>query len=559
MRQSRRYEVVIVGGGPVGVALAVDLGLRGVSCALVESRTGLQRIPKGQNLTQRTLEHFYFWGVVDEIRAARIMPPGHPIGEVTAYGNLMSEYWHAPSGREIVRPYYFQDNERLPQYCVEEVLRRRMAALENVESRFGWTAKTVEQDDKGVRVSIVEEAGGGREVLEAEYVVGCDGAHSIVRSQVGIERGGTDFEQPMVLAVFRSRALHEGLKRFPDRSTYRVMRPDLKGYWQFFGRIDVGEGWFFHAPVPANLAPNLTTNLATNLATEGFDFHGLMQEAAGFTFACEFDHVGFWDMRVAVAENYQVGRVFIAGDAAHSHPPYGGFGLNNGLEDVANLGWKLAARLQGWGSDALLRSYSEERRPIFKEVAEDFIAARIAKDGAFLARFNPERDREEFERAWKAQTDSQSRVQGYEPNYEGSAIVAGPPHGTCSAHGTHAFKARAGHHLTPQPLSSGRNIFEELGTGFTLLVLDENEYKNEGAGDRASFEQAAKALCVPLKVVRDTCREELKRYESRLILIRPDQYVVWTGDAPPDDVRALLAMATGRGEAAGGDEVTPLR
>jgi 2-polyprenyl-6-methoxyphenol hydroxylase-like FAD-dependent oxidoreductase len=534
MRQKKRHQVVVVGGGPVGVALAVDLGLRGVSCALVESRTGLQQIPKGQNLTQRTLEHFYFWDVVNEIRAARVMPPGYPIGEVTAYGNLMSEYWHAAPGREVVRPYYFQDNERLPQYCVEAVLRRKMATLESVESRFGWTAKIVDQDDAGVRVTMVEDGGPGREVQAADYLVGCDGSNSLVRGQVGIERGGTDFEQMMVLAVFRSRALHEGLKRFPDRSTYRVMRPELKGYWQFFGRIDVGEGWFFHAPVPAGAA--------TNLTTEGFDFHGLRQEAAGFEFTCEFDYMGFWDLRVAVAENYQVGRVFIAGDAAHSHPPYGGFGLNNGLEDVANLGWKLAARLQGWGSDALLRSYSEERRPIFKEIAEDFIAARIEKDGAFLARYDPKRDREEFERAWQArETEGGTRVQSYEPNYEGSPVVAGPPGGRSSAHGTHAFKARAGHHLTPQPLSTGRNIFEELRAGYTLLALD--------ADDRTvqSFEQAGESLCVPLKVVRDTCGGELTRYESLLILIRPDQYVVWTGDTPPDDVRALLARATGRG------------
>ena len=163
VNQKTRHQVVIVGGGPVGVALAVELGLRGVSCVLVESRTGLQQIPKGQNLTQRTLEHFYFWGVVDEIRAARLMPPGYPIGEVTAYGNLMSDYWHAPPGRELVRPYYFQDNERLPQYCVEAVLRRKLAELPSVEGRFGWTATTVEQDDAGVRVALVEEGGSGRE------------------------------------------------------------------------------------------------------------------------------------------------------------------------------------------------------------------------------------------------------------------------------------------------------------------------------------------------------------------------------------------------------------
>lgn len=99
----RKYQVIIVGGGPVGTALAVDLGLRGVSCAIVESRTGMSRIPKGQNLTHRTLEHFYFWGIVDQLRAARVMPRGYPIGEITAYDNLMSEYWHAPAGRELIR------------------------------------------------------------------------------------------------------------------------------------------------------------------------------------------------------------------------------------------------------------------------------------------------------------------------------------------------------------------------------------------------------------------------------------------------------------------------
>src|SRR5580658_9403231 len=449
---NKGHQVIIVGGGPVGVALAVELGLRGIDCALIERRLEPQLIPKGQNLTQRSMEHLHAWGVADQVRAIRLLPPEFPMSGIVSYRDLNNEYWYAPPLREIVNSYYFEENERLPQYLVEDVLRRRLAQLGAVTARFGWSAEKIEQDDSGVRVTAVEQGGLAREVIEAEYVVGCDGGHSLVRRQLGIERSGSDFDQPMVLALFRSRDLHEKLKRFPPRSTYRVLNPDLQGYWQFFGRVDVGESWFFHSPVPAN-----TTR-------DNYDFHGLLQKAAGFPFACDFDYVGFWDLRIAVAEKYQVGRAFIAGDAAHSHPPYGAYGLNNGLDDVVNLGWKLNATLEGWGSDALLQTYTEERRPIFKETAEDFIEAGIQRDKEFLARHSPEKDRAEFERAWKEQQDAAGpRVHSYEPNYEGSPIVFGPPGGVSSASGDHTFKARAGHHLPPQLLSSGRNVFEELG------------------------------------------------------------------------------------------------
>ena len=545
------YQVIIVGGGPVGVALAVDLGQRGISCALVERHITPQRIPKGQNLTQRTLEHFYFWGCVEELRAARLMPLGYPIGGVTAYGNLMSEYWFSPTGREVVASYYFQKNERLPQYLTEAVLRSRLEQLPAVTTLFGWNAEAIERDDGGVRVTIapVSEGArpffswsadaqeqvswaptqddGGRQVLEAEYIVGCDGARSMVREQLGIDRGGADFDQRMVLAVFRSRELHEGLKRFPERTTYRVLRPELQGYWQFFGRVDVGEGWFFHAPVPRDTTP------------DNYDFHGLVQQAAGFPFPATFDHVGFWDLRIAVASSYRQGRAFIAGDACHSHPPYGGFGLNSGLEDVANLGWKLAAFLDDWGGDALLDSYGEERRPIFVETGETMIAGGIERDRGFLERYSPDRDREEFEQAWK-QLSNVGSPQSYEPHYEGSSVVLGPPDAVCSIHGTHSFVARSGHHLAPQALTSGRDVFEELGAGFTLLAFDAQD------GAVAALQQAAKSLSVPLSVVRDTYEGDRAAYEARLVLVRPDQYVVWTGDEAPRDAAGLIRQVAGR-------------
>jgi 4-hydroxyisophthalate hydroxylase len=524
----KRHQVIIVGGGPVGVALAADLGLRGIRCALIERRVEPPRIPKGQNLTQRSMEHFHAWGVAEEVRAARLLPASFPMSGIVAYRDLASDYWYAPPLRELVNAYYFQENERLPQYRVEQVLRRRIAQLPEVDARFGWTAQKIELDHGGVRVTAARD-GAAPETLEADYVVGCDGGHSLVRSQIGIERSGSDFNELMVLALFRSRELDQKLKRFPPRSTYRVLHPDLKGYWMFFGRVDATESWFFHAPVPAN-----TTR-------DNYDFHGLLQQAVGMPFACEFDHVGFWDLRISVAEKYQVGRAFIAGDAAHSHPPYGAYGLNNGLDDAANLGWKIAARLDGWGSDALLESYTEERRPIFKETAEDFIEAGIQRDKEFMARHSPERDRGEFERAWNEHANAAApRVLTYEPHYEGSPIVFGPPDGASSARGSHSFKARAGHHLPPQRLSSGRNVFEELGRDFTLLAF--------GAEDRtaAAFAQAASGLGVPLKIVHDSFADGRTEYEARLILVRPDRYVAWVGDTAPADAAAVMRKTIGR-------------
>ncbi|MBO0713640.1 MAG: FAD-dependent monooxygenase [Acidimicrobiales bacterium] len=526
----QRAQVIIVGGGPVGMALAVELGQRGVACVVVERHPEVGRIPKGQNLTQRTLEHFYFWGCVEELRAARLLPPGYPIGGLTAYGDLMSEYWYAAVGREAVQSFYFQRNERLPQYLTEAVLRERAAALQSVRCLFGWTATKVDQGDDGVRVAITREADGEEQLLEAEYLVGCDGARSLVREQVGIDRQGPDFDQRMVLAVFRSRELHEGLRRLPERTTYRVLHPDLKGYWRFFGRIDVGEGFFFHAPVPKD-----TT-------VEGYDFQGLLETAAGFSFSCQLDHVGFWDLRVDVASTYRRGRCFIAGDACHSHPPYGGFGLNSGLEDVVNLGWKLAAVLEGWGGERLLDSYTEERQPIFVETGQ-LIAGGIERDRSFLERYHPERDRAAFEQAWAqlAATNQGARSYepSYDPHYEGSSVVDGPPGASCSVHGRFSFAADAGHHLAPQGLSSGGNVYEQLGPAFSLLAFGVED------GAVAPVVAAARSLGVPLKVVRDSYEEGRLAYRSRLVLVRPDQYVAWTGDQAPADALALMKRVSG--------------
>jgi hypothetical protein len=235
-----------------------------------------------------------------------------------------------------------------------------------------------------------------------------------------------------------------------------------------------------------------------------------------------------------------MGRVFIAGDAAHSHPPYGGYGINIGFEDARNLGWKLAATLQGWGGGALLDSYDAERRPVFESTARDFIEKSIETDRTFLQTCDPGRDLSAFEAGWKERTSgARIEVDAFEPNYRGSPIVSGPTGAKSSAKGRHTFKAQAGHHLAPQMLSSGRNVFEELGAGFALIALD--------APDPivAAFEDEARAIGLPLKIVRDTFSGERSAYEAKLILVRPDHFVAWCSDEPQGDACAILRKAVG--------------
>jgi 4-hydroxyisophthalate hydroxylase len=513
-------DVVIIGGGPVGLGLAIELGQRGIHCILAERYTQPQLIPKGQNLTQRTMEHFHFWGAEPQLRAARTIPPEYGIGGLTAYGSLLSDHHYDWLQRELVKPYYFKDNERLPQYETEKVLRQRVAMLPTVKTLYGWDCDTITQGDDGAIVSLTERTSQHHWVVNAQYVVGCDGSRSKTREQAGITQTLSDHDRCMVLLVFKSEALHSLLARFPGKSFYNVLHPELKGYWKFFGRVDLGSTWFFHAPVPMG-----TT-------ADNFDFKKYLHDSVGAEFEIEFQHIGFWDLRFALADNYRAGRVFIAGDAAHSHPPYGGYGVNSGFEDARNLGWKLSAVLQGWGNERLLDSYDAERRPVFASTIEDFIAKSIETDRDFLEAFDPHRDPVAFESAWAQRSQGAvGEVHAFEPHYEGSPVVWSSVNASqvCSAKGSHQFKARTGHHLAPANLASGENVFDALGAGYTLLALGTDAENQQVMAD------AAEAANVPLKIVHQALGAEADRYEAHWVLVRPDQFIAWVGNTPDMD------------------------
>jgi hypothetical protein len=385
-----------------------------------------------------------------------------------------------------------------------------------------WTAEGIDQTDAGVTVRMTSRSGDAG-VVHADYVVGCDGSRSRVREAAGITQRRVDHDRLMVLLVFRSKQFDDVMERFPGVAFVNVLNPELAGYWQFFGRVDARDTWFFHAPVD----PSSTA--------ETIDLPAVLRRAVGRDIDCEVEYLGFWDLRFTLADRYRAGRVFLAGDAAHSHPPYGGYGINSGFEDAANLGWKLAAVLQGWGSDALLDSYDAERRPVFASTRDDFIARSIQRDGEFLEIYDPDDDRDAFEAAWRArEVSAQAEPGAYEPHYERSPIVP-ETRGVPSARGSHVMRARAGHHLAPGRTATGEDLFGALGDGFSLVA--------SGDADVEALVEEADRLGVPLKVVRIDDDTEAS-LEAQVVLVRPDQFVAWTGDA--EDGARVLGAAIGR-------------
>ena len=524
-------QVIIVGGGPVGMGLAIELGQRNIRCIVVERQPHPQPIPKGQNLTQRTMEHFHFWGVEKEVRAARTIPREYGIGGLTAYGTLLGDYSYDWLQRDLVRPFYFTDNERLPQYAMEAVLRRRVAELASVQTLYGWSAEDVSQDDRGAHVVIKDLDGSNRRTLRADYVVGCDGSRSIVRVQGGITQTLSDHDRVMVLLVFRSQGLHRLLEKYPGKSFYNVLHPELDGLLEVLrprrprqhlvlpraGSGGNNQGQFRLPPVSASggrCGIRCRRRLRRLLGPAVRHRRLLPQQAHLHRRRCRPQPSALRRLR-------------------HKSRPGGR--KKPGLEArrrPAGLGWTKAARTPMTRSDG---RYSSRRRGTSSQKA-------IETDREFLAAFSPQRDREAFEREWKArQSGARAEINAFEPNYEGSSIACGPPGGTSSALGSHAFTARAGHHLSPHRLPSGRNVFEELGRWLDASSLQRRQHRLHRIRDGCPDGRH------PVEGRPRRQQRGRARYQATHVLVRPDQFVAWASGEASVDATAVLGKAIGAG------------
>ncbi len=548
MNVPHRVPVLIIGGGPVGLCLAIELGSRGTGCLLVNERKTTSTHPKGSTISARTMEHFRRMGIADKVRNTGI-PAEHPtdIAYVTRLAGHELGRLPMPSARQKTRnPGPFGETRLTPeplhranQLYVEPLLREHAASFEGADIRFGWRLVSFSQDSSSVQAEIEEIESGRKEAIVCEYLVGCDGGRSMVRRSLGFRYSGRNssgdrfYDGVMISAYVRVPKAYE-IFNMPIAWHYFTINTD--------GRTDVitldGKGEFL-----------MLAEMPAGRTIDQIDAADMFRVAAGVNIPVEAVSVQEWVAGLAlVADGYQKGRIFLAGDSAHLFTPAGGFGSNTGIDDVANLGWKLAAMCHGWGGAHLLDTYQSERRPIgIRNTSE---SGRLAeKIGALKFDSCLEEDSEAGEasrtllreelKTFKEEFASLGIQLG--ARYDGSPIVipdgTTPPPDSAAVYTPSACPGgRAPHYWIEDRVS----LFDRLGPWFTLVRL--------GASPPAAdeFVRGAKRIGIPLRVL-DVLEDEARDlYERDLVLIRPDQHVAWRGSEIPDSPEALLEKVTGR-------------
>ena len=512
----RETHVLIVGGGPVGLSAAVDLGRRGIECLIIEPRLTVSQLrPRAKTTTIRTMEHFRRWGLAERIREVAPLKVDWSQDVVfctTLLGQEVMRFTDCLGLSPRRTEMFAESGQQIAQPLVEEVLREAVSNLESCHLCLGWSLHTLEQHDDGVLATIVDEWEEQRQI-RASYVLGCDGARSVVRAAMGTRYEGASDQRPNFGLVFRAPGLAERQPHGPAVH-YWVLNPACPGV---LGRMDLEDLWWTIAiGVPAEIGQANPYALIYGLVGTEIDVEVLGTDP--------------WTARMLLANRYRIGRVFLAGDAAHLNPPWGGHGFNTGIGDAVNISWKLAAVLHGWGGDGLLASYELERRPIAERTIREAVAnmsvlaPELGSPEILAPGLAGEQARRAAAQVIQATKDrefhSLGLVLGYQ--YDASPVIIddGTPH--LPEGRDYEPTARPGARLPHIWMPDGASVYDRLGNGLSLLRLGEDV-------EVTPFIEFAATHGVPLDVVELHGQELEGRYGASLLLVRPDQHVAWRG------------------------------
>jgi 2-polyprenyl-6-methoxyphenol hydroxylase-like FAD-dependent oxidoreductase len=530
-------QVIIVGAGPVGLTLAIALGHLGVRCILLECNDAPSGLPKMERCNARTMEIYRRLGIVDEIRAAGL-PAECPM-DVFVVTSLVDEpilrlpYGSVKDCKEDIAAHNdgtrtLEPYQLISQYTLEPLLKNIAERNEFIDVRFG--SEFIRFEDNGDQVvAYVKGTDGTEETITGDYLVGCDGAASPVRKQLGIKFSG---EGDML-------SLHQALFRCDD----------------LYERIPIGKGRHYHVcddQAGFIIVQDDTKHFTLHAVVEDeSEMPGLFEKLVGMPIEYETLYIGKWTQKLLVADRYGEGRVFIAGDAAHLVIPTGGLGMNTGAGDVIDLAWKLQGSLAGWGGENLMSSYETERRHIgIRNVA----ASGRANSGRrkWRSAWRPEiRDKTPVgaeiranvaEIANKEQRKT-NEILGIEAGYryiDSPLIWPATGEGPDPDNPDYIPTTWPGFRLPHVWLKDGTAIHDLLGMGYILLRFE------NGREDMSALISEFEKLGAPFEILALDDPHAVEVYEGyELFLLRPDLHIVWRGKEAPDDPRRLIAIATG--------------
>lgn len=534
-----KTPVLIVGGGPIGLALALDLGWRGHAATLVEQGDGAVHHPKMGILNVRTMEFCRRWGLVDQIHNGGF-PPDYGLSInfcVSLFGPLLAREAFGCMRDTAPPPESPERRQRGSQLWFDPLLARNVATYPTIDLRYGCRLDAFTQDAQGVRARLTDATTGREFEMEADYLIGCDGAGSALRRMLGIEMLGNPVLSHSVAIFFRSPDLY---RRHGKGDTERFVLVGTDGPWGALTAIDGRNLW------------RLTlyrTEKRMELSPAEVDVELLRMAGGRF----DYDVLGVlpWRRTQLVAERFGEGRVWLAGDAVHTMSPTGGFGMNTGMSDAVDLGWKLAAVLEGWGGHHLLDSYGVERPPVGRraiDAAAGTFKALVSKsDYSRVLDPPPEGDTARHALGLKLRkatfgewdTNTLGVQLGYRYEHSPICIPDGSPPPP-DDHVVYTPSARPGSRAPHAWLPDGSSTLDLFGRGFVLLC-----FRGRCRHDAQPLLDAAALRRVPLAVhaIADAAIGDL--YERAFVLVRPDGHVAWRGDTLPADPLRVIDRVRG--------------